>query len=59
MKNLLKLILFLILQELYLIHIRDYIKRITSYTKEGKKDFYSEIIIQDGVMRNLELFKCF
>ncbi len=40
---------------IYLIHIRDCLTRIKSYTKGGKKDFVKEIIIQDAVLRNLEV----
>lgn len=40
---------------LYLIHIRDCLARIKSYTQEGKESFFHEIIIQDAVLRNLEV----
>ncbi len=40
---------------LYLIHIRDCLKRIKSYTKKGESTFFSDIMIQDAVMRNLEV----
>lgn len=39
-------------EKLYLIHIRDCLARIKSYTKQGKQEFFEEIIIQDAVMRN-------
>ena len=40
---------------LYLIHIRDCLARIKSYTANGKDSFYDQIVIQDAVMRNLEV----
>lgn len=40
---------------LYLIHIRDSLARIKSYTANGKDSFYDQIVIQDAVMRNLEV----
>lgn len=39
----------------YLIHIRDCLKRIKSYTIEGKTAFEEQTIIQDAVLRNLEV----
>ncbi len=41
--------------EVYLLHIRDAIKRIESYTGDGKDAFLREPIIQDAVIRNLEI----
>lgn len=38
----------------YLIHIRDCIARIESYTTEGKEDFFTDIKTPDAVIRNLE-----
>ncbi|MEA5472233.1 DUF86 domain-containing protein [Spirulina sp. 06S082] len=40
---------------IYLIHIRDCLQRIKSYTATGKDDFFQETIIQDSVIRNLEV----
>ncbi|MBP0019261.1 MAG: DUF86 domain-containing protein [Cyanobacteria bacterium SBLK] len=40
---------------IYLIHIRDCLQRIKSYTVTGKEDFFQETIIQDSVIRNLEV----
>ncbi len=40
---------------IYLIHIRDCLTRIKSYTIEGKDTFFQETIIQDAVIRNLEV----
>lgn len=40
---------------LYLIHIRDCLARIKSYTQQGKETFFNETIIQDAVIRNLEV----
>jgi uncharacterized protein with HEPN domain len=39
----------------FLSHIRDAIERIESYTARGKEAFYHESIIQDAVIRNLEI----
>ncbi len=39
----------------YLLHMRDAIERIESYTKDGRDAFMSEPMIQDAVMRNLEI----
>ncbi|ACK68725.1 protein of unknown function DUF86 [Gloeothece citriformis PCC 7424] len=39
----------------YLIHIRDCLKRIQSYTTGGKTAFEEQTIIQDAVLRNLEV----
>lgn len=39
----------------FLNHIRDAIERIESYTARGKEAFYRESIIQDAVIRNLEI----
>ncbi|APB34641.1 Zn-dependent alcohol dehydrogenase [Gloeomargarita lithophora Alchichica-D10] len=38
----------------YLIHIRDCIQRIETYTIEGKEAFFSDIKTQDAVIRNLQ-----
>ncbi len=40
---------------LYLIHIRDCLKRIEDYTQEGKDDFMENTLVQDAVLRNLEV----
>jgi uncharacterized protein with HEPN domain len=39
----------------YLNHILDAIRRIESYTSKGKEAFSRENIIQDAVIRNLEI----
>lgn len=39
----------------YLQHIRDAIGRIESYIGEGKEAFFREGIVQDAVIRNLEV----
>ena len=39
----------------FLNHIRDAIERFESYTARGKEAFYHETIIQDAVIRNLEI----
>ena len=40
---------------LYLESIRDCLERIAEYTAEGKKAFLDSRLIQDGVIRNLEV----
>ncbi|MGD0697672.1 MAG: DUF86 domain-containing protein [Terriglobia bacterium] len=39
----------------YLLHIRDAIRRILEYTREGKEAFMTRPIVQDAVVRNLEI----
>jgi uncharacterized protein with HEPN domain len=39
----------------YLLHIRDAIEKIESYTTGGKDSFFEESIIQDAVICNLEI----
>ena len=39
----------------FLSHIRDAIERIESYTATGKEAFYRESMVQDAVIRNLEI----
>ena len=41
--------------KVFLNHIRDAIERIESYTAKGKEAFYRESMIQDAVIRNLEI----
>ena len=41
--------------EVYLQHILDAINRIVSYTAEGKDAFLKNTMIQDAVIRNLEV----
>ena len=41
-------------ERLYLIHILEGIDRIQSYTSDGQEDFFSSILIQDAVLRNLQ-----
>lgn len=41
--------------ELYLIHINECIEKIERYTKAGKQEFMNSSLIQDGVVRNLEI----
>ncbi len=38
----------------YLIHIRDCIQRIETYTAEGKTAFFADLKTQDAVIRNLQ-----
>lgn len=40
---------------IYLLHIWDAIQRISEYTAEGKGAFLSSPMIQDAVVRNLEI----
>jgi uncharacterized protein with HEPN domain len=39
----------------YLLHIRDAIERILSYTREGRDAFLGDSMIQDAVLRNMEI----
>ncbi|MDV3002436.1 MAG: hypothetical protein N5P05_004091 (plasmid) [Chroococcopsis gigantea SAG 12.99] len=41
--------------KIYLIHIRDCLDRVKSYTQDGKDIFFEQILIQDAVLRNLEV----
>jgi uncharacterized protein with HEPN domain len=43
----------------YLIHIRDCINRIETYTLEGKTTFFSDLKTQDAVIRNLQTLQRF
>jgi uncharacterized protein with HEPN domain len=40
---------------IYLIHIRECLTRIDNYTQQGQNDFMNNILIQDAVLRNLEV----
>jgi len=42
-------------QLLYLIHIRECIERIESFTREGRETFMNSRLIQDAVIRNFEI----
>lgn len=39
----------------YLVHMLERIKRIQAYIQPGRDAFFSEILIQDAVIRNLEI----
>jgi uncharacterized protein with HEPN domain len=39
----------------YLVHIQQCIEKIETYTKDGARAFREEPMIQDAVMRNLEI----
>ena len=39
----------------YLLHIRDAIVQIGSYTEGGREEFFNNKMIQDAVIRNLEI----
>ncbi len=41
--------------EVYLRHILDAINRIIAYTDEGKNAFFINTMMQDAVIRNLEV----
>jgi uncharacterized protein with HEPN domain len=40
---------------IYLIHIRECLTRIENYTQNGQNYFMNNILIQDAVLRNLEV----
>ncbi len=40
---------------LYLLHIRECIRRIEQYVKPGRKAFFESVLIQDAVLRNLQI----
>lgn len=42
-------------QRVYLLHIRDAIDRILSYTVDGRDEFLAHPMIQDAVLRNMEI----
>ena len=39
----------------YLEHIREAIRRVMDYTATGRDDFFARTLLQDGVVRNLEI----
>ncbi len=42
-------------EQAYLLHIRDAIDRILTYTEEGRDAFLGHPMIQDAVLRNMEI----
>ena len=42
-------------EQVYLLHIRDAIDRILAYTEEGRDAFLSHSMVQDAVLRNMEI----
>ena len=42
-------------ESVYLKHILDAIKKIQSYTSGGSKEFFQNTLVQDAVIRNLEI----
>jgi uncharacterized protein with HEPN domain len=40
---------------MYLLHIHECIQRIEDYTRDGQRAFEASSLIQDGVVRNLEI----
>jgi uncharacterized protein with HEPN domain len=41
--------------QVYLAHIRDAIQRIEAYTSGGREEFLADPMVQDAVIRNLEV----
>ncbi|KAB3529395.1 HepT-like ribonuclease domain-containing protein [Alkaliphilus serpentinus] len=41
--------------KIYLVHIIDCIKNIQEYTHSGEVEFYQSKLVQDAVIRNLEI----
>ncbi len=41
--------------QFYLLHIRDAAARIVRYTSGGRAQFEADTLVQDGVIRNLEI----
>jgi len=42
-------------QSVYLRHIRDAIARVEAYTEGGRSAFFQDTMVQDAVIRNLEV----
>ena len=42
-------------ESVYLKHIREAIARVESYTARGRKAFFQNTMVQDAVIRNLEV----
>ena len=40
---------------IYLLHIADAIESLKEYTSQGRDDFFERKIVQDAVIRNLEI----
>lgn len=40
---------------LYLIHIRECIERVETYTRGGREEFFGDNKTQDAVVRNLQI----
>ena len=40
---------------IYILHIRDAIARILEYTREGRDAFFARPMVQDAVVRNVEI----
>ncbi|WP_446684669.1 HepT-like ribonuclease domain-containing protein [Cyanobacterium sp. HL-69] len=41
---------------LYLIHVRECLEKINSYLPDNKKNFLESPMVQDAILRNLELW---
>jgi uncharacterized protein with HEPN domain len=41
--------------QVYLAHIRDAIQRIEAFTAGGRDQFFADVMVQDAVIRNLEV----
>jgi uncharacterized protein with HEPN domain len=42
-------------ERLYLIHIVECIERVEKYTEDGREAFINSTLVQDGVIRNLQV----
>jgi uncharacterized protein with HEPN domain len=41
--------------QVYLLHVRDCLARISQYTRNGREAFFADTRTQDAVLRNLEV----
>ena len=41
--------------QVYLAHVRDAIQRIEAFTSAGRERFFADPMVQDAVIRNLEI----
>ncbi len=39
----------------YLLHVKEAIDRVLSYTSSGEEAFFEDTMVQDAVVRNLEI----
>ena len=40
---------------LFLVHVRDCVSRVEEYVREGRDAFLSSALVQDAVLRNLQI----